>query len=40
MSLYARGLITAESAIEKAQNGEEMRKKVREMAPATAAKSS
>jgi len=40
MSLYARGLITAESAIEKAQNAEDMRKKVKEMAPATAAKAS
>ena len=37
MSLYARGLITADAAIEKSQNVEDMRKKVREMAPATAA---
>jgi twitching motility protein PilT len=40
MSLYARGLITAESMIDKAQSPEEMRKKVREMGPPTAAKAS
>ncbi|HVU39102.1 MAG TPA: type IV pilus twitching motility protein PilT [Opitutales bacterium] len=34
MSLFARGLITAETAIEKSQIPEEMRKKVREAAPA------
>jgi twitching motility protein PilT len=36
MSLYARGLITGETAVEKAQNPEEMKKKVRETTPVTA----
>jgi len=36
MSLYARGLISGETAVDKAQNPEDMRKKVRETAPATA----
>ncbi len=33
MSLYARGLITAESAIDKAQSPDEMRRKTKEMSP-------
>ncbi len=36
MSLYARGLITAETAVEKAQIPEEMKKKVRETTPVKA----
>jgi twitching motility protein PilT len=34
MSLFARGLISGETAVEKSQNPEDMRKKVRESAPA------
>ena len=40
MSLYARGMITAESLIEKSQSPDEMRKKVREMAAPTPTKAS